>query len=472
MAPVDSILLLALLILAAPLYFAGLGWLITGLALHGSLIHKKTGTSRLQEFAILLLAGMILNFGLIMIFQRLTTSLVIGIFLSLFGLATYIIYLHNQKPSLKPGRGTLAIILGTITMLVLILSPIIVEPLENWDARSIWFLHAKMIYSAGTIGPDAGWLNPAVAWAHPEYPKFVPALAGQITYVFGFWNEYLPKISLLLTLIPGFIWLLGQAKRGISYILLFLVLPFSFYPYVWDGYMDGILAFYFAIAILLILKFFKSKDPVDLFSAICCMILLVMLKNEGMLAVISLVAAMFIYSLVIRSRFFINPFKNGHWRYVLAGIILLIPFFAWAYYEAQWDLHTDLYLGTRESILHIISRLKDGSWITILKTEYRQISISVLIVMISFLASIRWKTPAIMEALIPILTAGIYFSGITFIYLLTPRDLNWHLETSVERTMLLVNAALIIAWYTFLSQLDKNKENQIPEIPETHNTPE
>lgn len=460
MASADSVLLLALFLVAAIMYFIGLGWLITGFALHGSLIHRKINASRLQEFAIILLVGMILNYGLIMIFQRLMTSLIIGISLSLFGLTAYFIYLHNQHIILKPANSTIAAILGTITMLMLIISPIIVEPLENWDARSIWFLHAKMIYSAGTIGPPADWLNPAVSWSHPEYPKFIPALAGQTAFIFEFWNEYLPKLALFLTLIPGVILFLGNAQKKISFILLFLMIPFSFFPYVWDGYMDGILAFYFAIALLLIAKYHKSNNPIDLFSALTCTVLLVLLKNEGMLAGISLIVATVVYLLINRTDFSLNQKNNNHWRYILATGILLIPFFAWLYYQTRWNLQSDLNLGTRESIIHIFSRLTDGSWKTIIKTEYREISINVLIVVLVFLAATRWKIYAIKEALPVIMAAGVYFLGITVIYLLTPRNLTWHLNTSVGRTMMLVNAALIVTWYIFITKIEHHDENK------------
>src|SRR5258706_16435582 len=66
--------------------------------------------------------------------------------------------------------------------------------------------HAKMIYTAGAFGQSTGWQNPVVAFSHPDYPNLVPTLAAQAAFVVGFWNEYIPKISLFFMLGPSIIW--------------------------------------------------------------------------------------------------------------------------------------------------------------------------------------------------------------------------------------------------------------------------
>jgi len=455
LAPVHNPLLLALFIIAAMVYFTGLGWLLVGIPSHGSLIRKKADVSIIQEFAVTILVGMILNYGLVVVIQNLTTSLSVGICLGIIGLVSYIVYLSKQIPKQKLSDQKVTFLLLTFTLLVVLLGPIIVEPLRDWDARSIWFLHAKMIYSAGTIGFPAGWTETAITWSHPDYPKFIPALAAQIAFIFGFWNEYLPKLSLFLTLVPGFIFIINTLKRQVSDVLLFLMVPFSFFPYVWNGYMDGILAFYFAITLIFMIKWSKSNNPTDLFTGICSMTFLMMLKNEGILAFISIIISIILFLFFYRKKVYLKPILSKYWRYFIAICILLIPFLAWLYLKSQWGLQSDLEIGTRTSILQIISRLGDGSWKMILKAEYRHISINLLIAILAFLASLRWKIPAIKDTIPILAAAGVYFLGITFIYLLTPRDLNWHLDTSIERTMMMVNAALIYSWYEVISKIEK-----------------
>ncbi|MCW5213652.1 hypothetical protein VU04_12195, partial [Desulfobulbus sp. TB] len=52
---------------------------------------------------------------------------------------------------------------------------------------------------------------------------------------------------------------------------------------------------------------------------------------------------------------------------------------------------------------------------------------------------------------IPALIIGTgYFIGITVIYLLTPLDLMWHLNTSIDRTMLAVQGSIFVAIYYML----------------------
>ena len=58
-------------------------------------------------------------------------------------------------------------------MALLLFVPILSLPLYDWDARSIWFFHGKMIYYAGTLGPEAGWNIQTPQFSHVDYPKLV-----------------------------------------------------------------------------------------------------------------------------------------------------------------------------------------------------------------------------------------------------------------------------------------------------------
>lgn len=78
----------------------------------------------------------------------------------------------------------------TACVLLLYYFTILIDPLEDWDARSIWFFHAKMIAAAESIGLRAGWGHPSLRFSHSDSPNLIPALAAQLSHLLGYWNEY------------------------------------------------------------------------------------------------------------------------------------------------------------------------------------------------------------------------------------------------------------------------------------------
>lgn len=53
------------------------------------------------------------------------------------------------------------------------------EPYGGWDAWAIWNLHARFMLRAGTDWPALAAL-PAVSWTHPDYPRLLPAAVARI----------------------------------------------------------------------------------------------------------------------------------------------------------------------------------------------------------------------------------------------------------------------------------------------------
>jgi len=125
------------------LYLLGLGWLIIGPMLHGSLTTRREDIPLLQEIPLAFMGGLITNYGIVLCFQSLKISLIVGIVISLigaYGLVTYI-FKHHILQTLTP----LLIYswLGIILVCLLFVSPILAQPLADWDARSIWFFMQK-----------------------------------------------------------------------------------------------------------------------------------------------------------------------------------------------------------------------------------------------------------------------------------------------------------------------------------------
>ena len=446
MSTVSNLLLIFLLLIITSLYLFGVGYIFTKLVFAKN-DSEENKEDWLNSLAFTFLSGILMNYLLILIFQSLKTSFFIGSIISFFGYLFLINKLFKTKTKPKIERSGIYKLVGSLFILFLFFSPILAEPLADWDARSIWFFHAKMIFSSGTIGESAGWTHASVGFSHPDYPKLVPALAGQINYIVGFWNEFLPKISILILFIPTTIWIMTFAKNSLSFLFLVITIPLGFYPWIWNGYMDGLLAVYVSIALLLMGRYFHKSQKFDLISVFLILFVIINLKNEGILASIAIIFTFLIIHIIMIK---IGPLKDYFSitkRYFLFSLISLLPFFIWNFYKSQWGLTNDLEIGLSQTIQNIFNRLQDGSYITILSRSFSEMSSWLLILGLLLITSvIRSKTPD-KAVFFSLLSTLIIFIGIFSVYLFTPNDLVWHLDTSISRTMLPINGGIIVASY-------------------------
>ena len=445
LSTVSNFLLIFLLLIITSLYIFGLGNVFVKLVFSKN-DSEENKEEWLNSLAFTFLFGILMNYLLILIFQSIRTSFYIGSIISFFGFLLLINKLFITKTKPKIDQYEIYKLVGSLFILFLFFSPILAEPLADWDARSIWFFHAKMIFSSGTIGESAGWTHASVGFSHPDYPKLVPALAGQISNIVGFWNEYLPKISILILFIPITIWIMTFAKNSLSFLFLVITIPLGFYPWIWNGYMDGLLAIYVSIALLLMGRYFHKSQKIDLISVFLILFVIINIKNEGVLASIAILFIFIIIHLISKKIDVLIYFSTTK-RYFLFGLISLLPFLLWNFYKSQWGLTNDLAIGLSQTIQNIFNRLQDGSYLTILSRSYSEMGGWLLILGLLLFASVlRNKTPD-KAVFFPLLSTLIVFLGIFSVYLFTPNDLIWHLDTSISRTMLPINGGIIVASY-------------------------
>jgi hypothetical protein len=435
-------------------YILGLGWLLIGPLLNGSLTSKKSDVPLLQKFPLIFVSGLIINYGLTLGFQSLQFSMIAGSILSLFGIGCFVLFVIRSY-NMKAITPTMNRSIGIAAVCLLFFVQILAEPLSDWDARSIWFFHAKMIYVAGSIGLSAGWQYPEVRFSHVDYPKLIPALSAQIAYLAGFWNEYIPKISLLFLLIPAVTWLFTFARKTFSFAILVLLIPFSFSGWLWNGYMDGYFGLYFSIAVLLLGRFITYSNTIDIISSYFCFIFLSYVKNEGTLAL--LIGTFLILGIFLWRKKYSIPISFWGLNVFFATLIVLVPFFQWNFYKQHWNLQNDLALGNYDSVVRIIERFFNGSYKLIFDGAYQNVEASLLLLGFLYCASIVWNKSFAKESIPALTAAGIYFLGMIIVYLATPHDLVWHLSTSVNRTMLSVSGCIYIASYYLLVEIENSE---------------
>jgi hypothetical protein len=251
------------------------------------------------------------------------------------------------------------------------------------------------------------------------------------------------------------------ARKSFSFIFLILLLPLSSYPWLWNGYMDGFLALYFSIATLLYGRYLEHLQPIDIISSFACMVFLLYLKNEGILGLLSGIFSITLVFLLLRKELRLSRkhFVN-HWRYYLLGILAILPFVLWIVIKRQLNITNDLEVGSFQSIINIPNRIRDGSILLIIQSIYVQLKTPLLLFGLLAFISLMKKISIPKDSLTALVTAGVYCLGMGAIYLLTPKDLTWHLNTSISRTMLPIIGCLYVGSYFILKQVE-NKTRKL-----------
>lgn len=342
----------------------------------------------------------------------------------------------------------------------------VLDPISGWDARSIWFFHAKMIFYSGGLVEGAGWANPAWAWTHAVYPKLGPVLAAQIAWGAGFWNEYLPKLGPALLLLPALFWLIGETRRRtVSSWLLLIWLLAKTQPMNRDGYMDGWVALYLALSVVFLGRWLaerlgENSGSLATDAGVGCAALGLAAAIKSEFAVF-LPAALLSATAYAAYRYARSGVRMDWRRLTLAGAglgLALVPFFLWTVRQRQWGL-TGWLKVDGAAVQRLWERLSDGKTLGLV---FRSLWLNPEVTAALFTAAVcltftRGRGQSVGIAIFAFGTALLYLSGISLIYLLTPFDVAWQLNTSANRTLLTFLCTCYAGIYLLLSRTEGPK---------------
>ncbi|HEY3384716.1 MAG TPA: hypothetical protein VGK32_23385 [Vicinamibacterales bacterium] len=415
----------------------------------------------LEQVGLAVGLGILIDYCLVLTGQRLTLVLAAGIVLASWGAVRLLRDLAiRRKDGL--GRGWMTVATAGLigALLTVYYLQIVSEPLLRWDARSIWFFHARMIWLEGALRQHTGLAHPSLAFSHPDYPELVPALAAQLAHVRGFWNEFFPKSSLVVMLVPLVFWVFSFHKNSVSFLLLVLVCFFSLDAWLWNGYMDGYLAMYCGIGLLLFGRYLSEGRDTDLYSAMCALGIAACLKNEGLLFV-SCFGLALLWMNVGRPRLFVRQVarrlrRDSHLVTVL--LLAMAPTVMWTIWRHAWTLQNDLTADVPGSLWRLSSRVADGvSLLHVL--DYLVLRATAIWMVAGLLAltaafSIHQRLTLHHGAILAATTSVLYVCGISIAYMGTPLDLDFHLSTSAGRTMATASMGLLVCLFFLLSDLE------------------
>ncbi|MBL7692451.1 MAG: hypothetical protein JNM41_12725 [Flavipsychrobacter sp.] len=300
-----------------------------------------------------------------------------------------------------------------------ITGPAMAPKYGGWDAWTIWNLHAR------TLTDAENWrkMFQNVANGHPDYPLALPATLAFFMRLFSSADGYMiPFVFSMFVAISVPVLVYGEIERRslpVAVVILALFVVEAYYIInSTTQYADALLSFFLLCAVVCVQYARDNKKylmAAAVFAGLC-----VWTKNEG-----AILAGIF---MVLYAPVF---FSRAALRYTLPAIAvpLLVVFVFKLVCPVQNDLVQEAGSGTMGFLLH------GERWTTVFnffadvfnqRFAYSRWIVAAYLV----LCVVKKRLPS-KRFLLVVVCAFAYF----LVYVVTPKDLAWHLSTSAERLL-------------------------------------
>jgi hypothetical protein len=285
------------------------------------------------------------------------------------------------------------------------------EKWGGWDAWAIWNLHAKFLFY-----PESwtSMFHPNLAWSHPDYPVLLPAMVTSFWKAFGGIHAFVPAmISMIFYLLILYV-LYSVCKPYVYFGILLMVallLDVNFMNLVSSQYADSFLAL-----LLLLIVLLQTEKPANFhFWTGVLVSVALSVKNEGYVFLLAICIYIFIFE---KNR--ISAFLS-----FFSGLLpLVVPAL---YFKLVFAPTNDLVAGQSGSVFDKL--LSPYRYFHILRFSLETLFTKYYTFVLFVILLRKFTTSIKKEWLIPALIIGFYLC----IYLITPRDLLWHMSTSMKR---------------------------------------
>jgi hypothetical protein len=334
------------------------------------------------------------------------------------------------------------------------------EPHGQGDATAIWNLIARFIFRGGSGWADT--LTHKLAWTHSDYPLLLPlsvarmwAYAGEtqlapaltaLLFMFGTLALVVASVSLLRTRTQGYL-------AG-----LVLLEPFLFFRVGTYQYADTPLGFFLLAA--LVVFCLSDRMPGGGYRPL---ILAGMMtgfaawtKNEGLLVLLSVVAGRLVAAGATQG--LRTYLRQMLYFSVGAAPILLVVL----YFKAKIAPANDLVAG--QSLRVTADRLLDFSrYALILKALLNQFTgfrkwyahPTYLLVIYAWLLGVRTEKSERTTLLTLAATLSLIVAGYLFVYVSTPRDLEWQITFSLDRLLIQLWPSFVLLYFFLVVSPEK-----------------
>ena len=379
---------------------------------------------------------------------------------------------------------TAVFLLALATALYASITRLIVHPHgEGWDAFSIWNLHARFLFRNGSAW-SAGF-SPLIPWSHPDYPLLTPGAIAHFWTYLGHETQAVPAvIAIVFTfatvglLFSSLALLRGRIAATLAALAL-LTTPF-FIEQGTSQYADVPLSFFILAAVsLLCLHDAFAETGSD--GAKRLLILAgvnagfaAWTKNEGILFLAALIAARALTALRKATRGPQRPIASATRKVLplllgMAPALLVIVWFK-HFVAPPGDLFHDRALAIHKLfeparygvVLRWYAKefLRFGDWLLIPGT--------LLLIVFYLLLNREAEPPAHGLAggfATSYFALSFTLAGYFVIYLITPRDLYWHLRNSLNRLFLQLWPSAIFLFFLLITSNVKKSAQSSEHFP-------
>lgn len=400
-----------------------------------------------------------------------TLFLIIG----LLEVVYFTIEIRKRKPKIKIDKKDGLILIAIALFIAAILFSEFLTPLADWDTRAIWGMKAKSFFLDN--GLDNFYLTSShYNNSHRDYPNGLSLMMALFFRLYGTLQEQAVKLYLITFYIHILLLHIGTLKHYFNRVppLLTICLTAAllytpkFIHYSPSGYADIPLSLIFASAILCMLlaagsDSLKKASPY-LLTGILCAITGLYFKNEGLsffivysVGISVLVVLMFTWTEIV------GFFKKNR-RYAIAGSIFLVMslagFIQWEITKRHLDITGPLPFSFEKKAIYehhdkIITILQEYLFMLSNSSNWGLLVAPASLIFtgttIYYFIKKGYRSHSI-PGIIILMQLGVY----TATYFFSIYDLEWHLNTSLERLFIhLIPAALLVTIYSIHIVLKK-----------------
>jgi len=339
-------------------------------------------------------------------------------------------------------------------------------PHGRWDAWSIWNMKARFFIRGGLDWTRA--FSESLGFTHPDYPLNLPMTVMR-HWLYAFSETIAGPMStgilfsaLIILLLFRAVSLIRSFTAGLIATSVLLGTPYFLLESV-SQYADVPLAFYFLATLVLISMFFHFGNTRMLVMAGMSAGFAAWTKNEGMLYAV--IVTVFLTAAIYRRRHNISMIAplSRYFAGLLTGImpvIVLKLFFA---------TPNDLMSGIAQSSINCLfdienyqlignymlqCALKFGDWREIAYGAYNPLPIMSfysLYAGVELKKNENWLMPAVIIGML---------AGYFLVYVTSPFDILWHLNTSCTRLFLQLWPSSIFAFFILTAPADHWQKEQ------------
>jgi hypothetical protein len=355
----------------------------------------------------------------------------------------------TKKPWILMGGFYLMLTITIANLAILALK----KPHGEWDAWAIWNMRARFIFKAGPLWRDA--FSYLIDRSRPDYPILIPASIAGIWTEIGTDTVVVPAVlAILFTLalvgltVSSLSLLRGRSQALFAGLVL-LGTPFLI-THTASQYADVPLGFFFLATLVLIsLQDSLASNAGDfmLLAGITAG-LSAWTKNEGLLFIVSIVVARFVFIVPVKgARFYFKQmlsFATG-----LTPILLIILYF-------KVNFAPPNYLIALQGSSDIVVKLLDSSRYVLVWGAFAKqipefggwaVSIPLLLVFYLLIVGTAFNGRSKSSVGTSLITLCLMLLGYSMIYIISPIDLKLQLDTSLSRILLQLWPSFVFVYF-------------------------